>query len=264
MGKLNAKQSRHLAHLNMKYLKENYEDGFIYGLDFSKSSTGYSILKRNGEILETGTIENPQNSDYVESVMKFHRELKSLFKKYPPSVLGYEQVSASTHFTGTQALSIMLGAFCLTVAICLKERVLLIPVNISSIKKAATGSGRFSKKEVKKFAKDHGISQSKAKKQMVMTGVHENFGILFEQDDECDAYVCSVIVKCILDISFEYDKEEFDSKYLLDYLKIESHQDKPEYTVDVSTNILKAESYSILKENDRKLQEKASKKIRKS
>lgn len=164
-----------LNHLS-RTLAAQAEDGvdhpYIYGLDLSITGTGIVILDQDAKVVHTENVTLGSGSDY-ERLIVLYKTFRSLFEKYPPSIVGWELISVFRNPMATIKLAMVVSTiFCAATDAQLKlgiAKPYLTNYVTTQVKKIATGGGKASKEEV-------------------VEGVAERFGEEFETDDEADAY----------------------------------------------------------------------------
>lgn len=299
--KAGVKYKRHYAIRSLKWLYEKTkkiqfkENDFVLGLDISKFSTGYCVLKVNTkgeyEIVEKGVIEGNNQVSLLMNVQLFSVHLDLILNKYKPKIIGYEAISVAENFTGIRALSINFGVLLSSIQDCYKvsDYPLLISVQNTSGKKLATGMGRspFSKKFPAQFK-----TKQEAEKARVMDGIKARFNLDFSANDEADAFLVGFTALSVVKQAEAYPsickdlnlKEDIDlnsedeihdnsmkffklmeSKYLVCYNNLyladkNLDQELKENLADIVGNIIK--SPTLIKENEINEYQKIFKKVR--
>ena len=122
----------------------------IMGIDPGTATTGYGLVRKNDRQLEAvswGLIETTKDNSLGERFVGIYRSIYKLVKNFRPDVVAMEKVffasNAKTAISVGQSQGVMLYCFA-------KNRIKVYEYSPAHIKKAITGLGRASKKEVQK------------------------------------------------------------------------------------------------------------------
>lgn len=114
----------------------------IMGIDASLSSTGVAITSYNKEILFLKTIKTTVNSSIKERILIVHKEIESLIDRFKVHLILIE----NNYSGGSKEVNWIIGIIYLIAA---KNWIDIKTYAPASIKKAVTGNGKASKKEMK-------------------------------------------------------------------------------------------------------------------
>lgn len=112
------------------------------GIDASLSSTGVVITTFKKEILFLKTIKTTVNTSIKERIFKVHKEIESLIEKFNVQLILIE----NNYSGGSKEVNWIIGIIYLIAA---KNWIEIKTYAPASIKKAVTGNGKASKKEMK-------------------------------------------------------------------------------------------------------------------
>lgn len=121
---------------------------YIYALDLSLTSSGYTIADHDFNIIQIGTIRPNQNERIDQRLEYIWIEFHNLMKLYPPSVAVIERTFTKFN-TATQQLFRVHGIVNLAF-----KGIAQLYYSPSTIKKSVTGIGRATKPEVMKKIKE--------------------------------------------------------------------------------------------------------------
>lgn len=121
--------------------------GYIYCLDLSLTSTGYTIADEDLVVVEIGTILTEHRFSIDKRLKKIWNGFEEKIKQYPPKIVLIER-GFTLHNNATQQLYRVHGIINL-----IFEGVKQVYVSPSTIKKFVTGKGRARKEEVYKYMK---------------------------------------------------------------------------------------------------------------
>lgn len=175
MAKWTAEQQRWVVDENatLYYEWEPNGNDYYFGMDFSLTSTGISVLDGEGELVESVAIETKStDGTKLERLTAITEEVKRLLEIYPPVIVAVEAISVSRNVSSMMDLCTVSGAILQLVYDNSKQQNYDLPYllycNVSSLKKAA--------------AKDGGASKG-----TMQLEVYIKWSIKTETDDEADA-----------------------------------------------------------------------------
>jgi Holliday junction resolvasome RuvABC endonuclease subunit len=173
--KLRAPQKRLWIDYNFELFDERYKKNpYIIGMDFSLTSTGYVVLDSStGTLVKSGVFKTAvADGTLRERLFKIFEQFQELFKAYPCSVVSYEMISVFSNPTSSIRLAMVLGLMYNCVSTLIEESPYIISLATTSLKKAATASG-------------------KSDKNLIIKSVYQQWGADFNSDDVADAYVAA-------------------------------------------------------------------------
>ena len=127
----------------------------ILGIDPGTATTGYGLIKCNGEEIETldyGSIRTSSDLDPEQRLEEIHEDIKSLINKYNPQALAIESVYFFKNAKSAIPVGQARGVAMLT---AVKNNLEVFEFTPLQIKMAMTGYGKAKKKQVQKMVKEH-------------------------------------------------------------------------------------------------------------
>ena len=123
----------------------------ILGLDPGVESTGYSILKVNGnnsyEALEFDLIKTPNGSEPAMRLYSIYKKLLKIMTHHKPDTIAIERLFFASNAKTAMRVSQACGVMMLAAA---RKNLGVVEYAPGTIKKAVTGNGRADKKDVQK------------------------------------------------------------------------------------------------------------------
>jgi crossover junction endodeoxyribonuclease RuvC len=121
------------------------------GVDPGSHRIGYSILSKESRnklsLLTYGVIQVPKTEVPPQNLLYIKKELQSIIDVYQPDVASVEKLFFNTNLKTAMNVSESRGAILLTL---LENRIRVVELTVTQIKKGITGSGTATKKNVKK------------------------------------------------------------------------------------------------------------------
>lgn len=208
MAKLTKKQTQALIEENIKLINEitNGYDNLV-GYDLSRTATGrYRENDNEGVCFDSADKLDliPQLS-YLYSNLK--EDLKLMCNEKELTVIGYERVSAMSHFSGLRAVTMAEALFMLGLS-DLDNKYVLIPVSSTALKKFITGSGRYVDAKKKQMRKEMGLkSKDDPVKHLIMNKLREHHDLDFSNDNIADAATLVVFLKKVIEVCNDCDDD---------------------------------------------------------
>jgi len=161
--------------------------GNYIGFDLSLSSTGFAVVTDKGVLLDSGVIKSKQKG--VKRLLEITEKVISLFVRYEPILICIEGYGFASN---TVAWSAELGGH----VKCELEKAgaTYLIVGPNQLKKFVTGKGA-------------------GKKNIVMMHAFKKYGIEFDDDNECDAFILAMIAQAYVeDIELNKAQQEVMKK----------------------------------------------------
>lgn len=124
----------------------------IIGIDPSLNCTGFGILENNGEdtkIISAGIVKTSSKELIQQRLNKIYSHTLDIIKEYKPHILVLEEIYSHYRYP---AIAILLGyargAICLA---CGQTKIPIKNYSAKRVKKAITGSGNASKRQVQQM-----------------------------------------------------------------------------------------------------------------
>jgi len=123
----------------------------ILGIDPGTATTGYGLLKVNGDstlhLMEFDLIETEKNGSPEGRLHKIYREMGSLFTKYKPDIMAIEKIFFATNAKTAIRVGQAQGVMLLSAA---TAGVPVVEYAPGTIKKVVSGDGRSDKRAMQK------------------------------------------------------------------------------------------------------------------
>lgn len=141
----------------------------ILGLDPGTATTGYGLVKTNGEgslkAIEWGLIETSQkDGSHGKRFAEIHSQLSQLLKKHSPDIVAIEKLFFATNVKTAIRVGQAQGVMLLTAA---QAKVPVFEYAPGRIKRLVSGNGRADKQAIQKAVRKHlgaAIRKKKGKK----------------------------------------------------------------------------------------------------
>lgn len=125
----------------------------ILSLDLSLSSTGYSIIDNEYNLISYGTIQtNSKNNTEEERLYIIGKKIDELIKKYEITDVCVEGSYKSVNIKTTQQLAKLLG---ISIYLATDNNINVITINPTTARKSIIGSGKADKEDVAKYIQDN-------------------------------------------------------------------------------------------------------------
>lgn len=119
------------------------------GVDPGLKTTGYGLIAYSGNsvrLVDGGTITSDVSSLLHERIHELYKGLNELLDEYKPDIMGIEEVFAHYKHPATAIkMAHVRGVLCLA---CMEQKIKLVSIPSTQIKKLVTGNGRASKEQV--------------------------------------------------------------------------------------------------------------------
>jgi len=125
----------------------------ILGIDPGYAIVGYGVLEYTGikfKVLEYGTIETKAGTDFNLRLLKIHRGMEELIKKYSPDAVAVEKIFFNTNTKTAIKVAEARGVVLLSGALSSAEVFEYTPLQV---KQAVCGYGRADKNQVQQMVK---------------------------------------------------------------------------------------------------------------
>lgn len=198
---LTAFEKRAWTVAGMEYVLERYREGEgIIGADLSLRATGLVRLAHNGSL--THALTTGWKTTYVQ-IERIRDQAFGNMEILEGShwCLVYEDVNVGSHHNGIVGVALGVGGLFASEAIARREVNQELPMIISVINS-----------QIKKFAAGSG----KADKEQVMRAIEKQYGIVFADDNQADAYGAASIGQAVLNLAqnlkeaFPHSLKEYD------------------------------------------------------
>ncbi len=122
----------------------------ILGIDPGLGTTGYGIIEDGAfKLIEAGIIETRANTPIQDRIDKIFNEISGLIEEHRPGVLVLEKIYS--HYKHPTTAILMGHARAMACLACGKFNVRLVNYPSTRIKKAITGNGHASKRQVQRM-----------------------------------------------------------------------------------------------------------------
>jgi crossover junction endodeoxyribonuclease RuvC len=122
----------------------------ILGIDPGLGTTGYGIIEnRTFKLVEAGVIRTRPNTPIQDRIEKIFDEISAIIEEHKPSVLVLEKIYS--HYKHPTTAILMGHARAVVCLACGKYNVRLVNYPSTRIKKAITGNGHASKRQVQRM-----------------------------------------------------------------------------------------------------------------
>ncbi len=124
----------------------------ILGIDPGTATTGYGLIKKNGEInlINYGCIKTSCDLTTAERLKELYNQLDSLIKKYQPDIAAVEDIFFFKNLKTAIKVSQARGVILLTAT---KSNIPIFEYTPLQVKQAITSYGRAEKIQVQKMVK---------------------------------------------------------------------------------------------------------------
>ncbi len=125
----------------------------ILGIDPGTATTGYGIIKKDGNLLKLikyGTITTKAGEELSKRLLIIHKELNKIIKEYKPQILSCEQIFFFKNAKTAISVGHSRGTILLAAA---QNRVPVLDITPLQAKQAVACYGRASKAQVQKMVK---------------------------------------------------------------------------------------------------------------
>lgn len=123
----------------------------VLGLDVSLRSTGWAALTYDdGTLADCGLITSPVGADYLETLLDLSTDIAAIARRFPHADIAIEEGVAYRSGTTTRRLAGAWAAAALGAMNAIGAPV--AEINVSTVKKLATGNGNAGKGQVIKAA----------------------------------------------------------------------------------------------------------------
>lgn len=124
----------------------------ILGIDPGSARIGYGVIDADKrlQLIDYGTIENTEQSDYAQLTIQVAEKISGLLDKYCPALAGIEKLYFVKNIKTGIEVAQMRGVIILEIA---KHRIPIREFNPSEIKQSVTNYGLADKKAVAKMVK---------------------------------------------------------------------------------------------------------------
>jgi crossover junction endodeoxyribonuclease RuvC len=125
----------------------------IIGIDPGTATTGFGILRKNGDnlrVVDYGCINTKPNFSDGERLKIINKEIDKLIKKYKPEIFAVENLYFFKNFKTAIPVSQAKGVILLAAA---KRKIPVLEFTPLQMKMAITGYGKADKKQVQKMVR---------------------------------------------------------------------------------------------------------------
>ena len=123
----------------------------ILGIDPGIATTGFGVIKKNGENIETldyGCIETLPGLEMGDMLKIINNELNKIIKKYQPEMMAVENLFFFKNLKTVMPVSQAKGVILFTAA---KKRIPVVEFTPLQVKMTITGYGKAEKKQVQRM-----------------------------------------------------------------------------------------------------------------
>ncbi len=129
----------------------NEANRVILGVDPGLNITGYAVVELSGrdyKILEAGAIRTDSKSELPQRIEEIHAGITEVLREHSPRTAAIEKLYA--HYKHPRTAILMAHARGAVMLACRQERVEIMNLSATNIKKALTGNGHASKSQVQR------------------------------------------------------------------------------------------------------------------
>ncbi|MCP4131566.1 MAG: crossover junction endodeoxyribonuclease RuvC [bacterium] len=117
----------------------------ILGIDPGYGILGWSIIEKDFNLIDFGTIETKSSEEIAERLVDIHKQLSAIISLYSPSTVAIEKLFFAKNTKTAIDVAKTIGVILLTIKIAGLDYAEYTP---SQVKQAMTGFGRASKEQM--------------------------------------------------------------------------------------------------------------------